>query len=308
MCMSSRYIVGDWGSTRLRLYLIEQEQVVAQCEGPGISFLKSPAAESLAAAVRPWLDQSPSLELILGGMASSRGGLRELAYVRAPAGSGDWLRGARRLSVGPLSVLLATGVQCGNPSDGYEVMRGEEAQTFGAIELNPHLASNPQRLVLPGTHTKWVDVTDSVITQFRTAITGELYALLREHSSLLNANLEQQEKNSQEFDHGFSAGNLHATAKNGGLLTSLFQTRTEQLLQDRTHSWASGFLSGLLISHELATMRGSVADVRPVTIIGAPAIALLYQRVFKAAGIPAGVLDGAECARRGLRLLREQHQ
>ncbi len=63
------------------------------------------------------------------------------------------------------------------------VLRGEETQVFGALELEPDLAAEAL-LVLPGTHSKWVRVRDGRLTDFATYMTGELFAVLREHSIL----------------------------------------------------------------------------------------------------------------------------
>jgi 2-dehydro-3-deoxygalactonokinase len=306
MTLSERYIVGDWGTTRLRLYLIEQGQVAAVREGAGIGRLQAAPAEVLLEETRPWVEPQPSVDVMLGGMASSRGGLQELPYVRVAAGAGEWMRGAKRIAIGPLNVVLATGVQCGGPADGFDVMRGEEAQIFGAIQIQPALGLGSQRLVLPGTHTKWVNVADAAITQFRTAITGELYALLREHSTLLKANPHEPD-DPEQFDQGFDAGTTQSMAANVGLLSVLFRTRTEQLLQDRTRSWASGFLSGLLIGYEMVSMLKKPFDSAPLTIIGAPSLAVLYQRALAGYGVSSRVLDGAQCACRGLQLLRDQY-
>ena len=62
-----------------------------------------------------------------------------------------------------------------------DVMRGEETQVFGALQI---LGLSDARLVLPGTHSKWVAVKDHQITDFSTWMTGEFYALLRQHSIL----------------------------------------------------------------------------------------------------------------------------
>ena len=172
--------------------------------------------------------------------------------------------------------------------------------------MHPALGRGSQRLVLPGTHTKWVNVAEAAITQFRTAITGELYALLREHSSLLKVSAHETD-DQEQFDQGFGASTTQNMGADVSLLSSLFRTRTEQLLQGHNRNWASGFLSGLLVGYEVVSMLKKPFDAAPLTIIGALSLALLYQRVLAGYGVTARVLDGDECARRGLQLLRDQY-
>ena len=305
--MSEQYILGDWGTTHLRLYLIEQCQVTRVREAAGIGHLSAPPAEVLTSEIEAWVGRAQSMDVVLSGMASARNGLAELPYVRAPAHLDEWVQGARCLGIGPLNVLLATGIQCGDDTNGFDVMRGEETQFFGATQIDPALCDGSQCLVLPGTHTKWVDAAKGAIVQFRTAVTGELYGLLREHSSLLKAS-PRKEEDPEQFDRGFALGSELGMQVNVSLLTTLFRTRTAQLLQGRTHAWASGFLSGLLISYELATMKNTLMQTQPTTVIGEAHLASLYQRVFRARGVSVRVLDGAECARRGLTLLRDQRK
>ena len=61
-------------------------------------------------------------------------------------------------------------------------MRGEETQILGLLD---ELAGDgPHALCLPGTHSKWATVEHGRITTFHTAMTGELYAVLTQHSLL----------------------------------------------------------------------------------------------------------------------------
>jgi 2-dehydro-3-deoxygalactonokinase len=65
-------------------------------------------------------------------------------------------------------------------------MRGEETQLFGALHLlGPDAADGCY--VLPGTHSKWVRLHAGRITELRTYMTGELFALLRQHGTLASA-------------------------------------------------------------------------------------------------------------------------
>jgi 2-dehydro-3-deoxygalactonokinase len=301
-----RCVLGDWGTSRLRLYLLDGEVVIDRCVGPGIASLASASAgtrvETLAGLVAPWTDASGPLRIVLCGMAGSRNGLMEVPYASLPANADEWSGASGNLDAGSLRMTIAAGV-CSKD----DVMRGEETQVFGAMYLDPELANCRALLLLPGTHSKWVTLCRGSITGFRTAITGEMYSLLHDHSTLLmagHAAAPSPEGSDEERAAGFEAGTASSRTLDGGLTSALFAVRTAQLLDNRSIAWAGGYLSGLLIGHEIASM-SEVFGAIPVRIIGDPELATLYQRAFGLSAPDIRILDGTECAMAGLRFLRE---
>ena len=77
-----------------------------------------------------------------------------------------------------IAVQLVPGLKQVQPAD---VMRGEETQIAGALALMPGFDGV---LCLPGTHSKWVHVSAGEVVSFQTYMTGEMFALLSEHSVL----------------------------------------------------------------------------------------------------------------------------
>lgn len=308
---SQRYVLGDWGTSRLRLFLLENDDVVNTCEGPGIGMLTAASAEArletLSRLVAPWTDDEP-IHVLLGGMAGSRNGLFEVPYAALPADSAGWSRAARTAETRHMQVTIAAGLRSSDESTGADIMRGEETQIFGAMQLDPALRRGTHVLLLPGTHSKWVEITDGSITRFRTAMTGELYALLRDSSTLLKTDAAQGSaagENNAERDEGFGAGVARSADMQGGLSAALFEARAAQLVHHRSKSWAAGFLSGLLIGHEIAAMLGSFRNTGAVRLVGNPGLVSLYQAVFSKHGIDARALGGAQCAIAGLSSLRD---
>lgn len=285
----------DWGSSRLRAFLEVGGMVSDRRDGPGIAVPGGGRPqEVLSALLEPWRARY-RLEVFLCGMAGSRNGLVEVPYIRAPAAAAVWRQGARRIRVGDLEVSVAPGLQTENFHGAPDVMRGEEAQIFGALALERRLATGSHVIVLPGTHSKWVQVSDGLIVCFHTALTGELFELLCTHSSLLRAGGGGE---AQAGDDGFEAG-LRAGAR-GALLAELFQTRAAQLVGGRGAHWARAFLSGMLIGAEAAAMV-SMLECTAVTVIGECSLAALYLRAVSARGISAQSLDGERCVLAGLR-------
>src|SRR5262249_39761769 len=134
-----------------------------------------------------WLGTYGPLPLVLCGMAGSRNGWKEAAYIPCPAGSDALRASLLRFHDGELAVSIVPGGSCTNRLGAPDVMRGEETQIAGALALRPDLAEGRHLLCLPGTHTKWAYVENGRLSDFLTAMTGELFALLRDHSMLAKA-------------------------------------------------------------------------------------------------------------------------
>lgn len=293
---SQRRVLCDWGSSRLRAFLDVDGIIVDRREGPGISALNMPPHLALREAVDLWHAAEGFDQVVMCGMVGSRNGLIEVPYVPAPVGSRAWTDHSVSHRAGELDLTIAPGVRGLNYSDAPDVMRGEETQIFGAFQCDPALMQGHRLLLLPGTHSKWVDVRDGHISRFHTFITGEVFALLRDYSSLLRAGDSEGES-----EAGFAAG-LERGGK-AGVAESLFEARSAQLLLGRTLGWGRGFLSGVLIGNEVATILRARRIHGPVTLIGEPKLSALYRRALAANEIDTTELDGDLCVIAGLRLL-----
>ena len=73
--MKRRCVIGDWGSTHLRLWLVENDGIAARADGPGISRLAEPAAATLSGLLKNWRSAGSIAEVTLCGMAGAPGGL-----------------------------------------------------------------------------------------------------------------------------------------------------------------------------------------------------------------------------------------
>ncbi|HZD53280.1 MAG TPA: 2-dehydro-3-deoxygalactonokinase [Woeseiaceae bacterium] len=299
-------VLGDWGTSRLRLYLVNDGRIAHTCEGPGTAALagSSPEArlEVLTSLVRPWGADREALPVWLAGMAGSRNGLFEVPCAGLPADCKAWARAAESRDIGALRITTAAGIAARGPAD---VMRGEETQVFGALALEPALATGRQLAVLPGTHSKWIEIADGWIARFRTALTGELYALLCEKSILLRAAAEAQPDDiERDQSAGFDAGVARSADADAALLPTLFETRAVQVLEGRSRNWAAGFLSGLLIGHEIRELSALFDTSGVVSVIGESELSMHYERVLARRGIESRVFDGGQCTVAGLMRLQ----
>jgi 2-dehydro-3-deoxygalactonokinase len=292
-------IFGDWGTSRLRLYLRQGKSVLDRRDGPGIGALQASPRETFLDLVGDWREAKPSLALLCG-MVGSRNGWAEAAYAPCPASAADIRERLLHLDADGLPVAIVPGLSCRNALGGPDVMRGEETQILGALALNPDLAKGRHLLALPGTHTKWVVVEDGAITSFLTAPVGELYALLREHSILAKA----APGDGPESPEGFARGVARIVEQGPARLPHLiFETRSRQLLDGLPKDEAMGFLSGLLIGGDVAATSSWFGDLGQVSLIGAPALSALYAQAIAAHGGSSAAVDGDSAVLAGLTTL-----
>jgi len=285
----------DWGITQLRAYQIDSRgAMLASRSAPkGIMAVAGgDFAGALESVIGDWLEQEPE-PILMSGMIGSRQGWVEAPYATCPARPAEvaaalaevsWGRG-RRGSICP-------GLTCRDDDGVPDVMRGEEVQVFGALALE---ADGTAAICHPGTHSKHVSVQAGAVTGFTTFMTGEMFAVLREHS-ILGRTMTAGPADWKAFDEGIARAPQRA-----GLLHHLFGARTRVLMGDLMPASEADYLSGMLIGHEILAAGGS----GPVIVIGAPELAEHYLRAFKILGRTARALPGETATVRGLRLIHD---
>ncbi|HEY1892198.1 MAG TPA: 2-dehydro-3-deoxygalactonokinase [Steroidobacteraceae bacterium] len=298
-----RYIAGDWGTSRLRLSLCLADRVLETREGPGIGALREPAGEALRPLIAGWREAHGPLPLLLCGMVGSRNGWREAPYVPCPTDMRALGRSALRFDADGAPVAIAPGLSCKSRLGSPDVMRGEETQIAGALALHPEIGTGSQLLCLPGTHIKWAYLEDGQVRDFLTALTGELFALLRDSSTLLRATHAGATAQGAPADaqDGFEQGVADASAPPSTLLHALFGVRSRQLLDGRSHEWARAYLSGLLIGSDVRGAIPLFGARDQAVVIGDGALNERYAYVLRRQNIAASCLDGEQCALAGLR-------
>ena len=293
-----RLIGVDWGTSSCRAYLMDAAGriLASKSTDKGIMQVKGGAfAETLNALIGGW--RHPGLPVILSGMIGSRQGWIEAPYVTVPA-SFDEIAKALVRHPEDGDIHIAPGLAQDVAGQAPDVMRGEETQIIGAVGE----ASDRQLLVMPGTHSKWVLVEDRKIVWFATFMTGELFAVLKNHSILgrlmvIGDGEPDLKENRPAFEQGLDA----AEALPGGLLQHLFSARTLGLFDRLSEGAIAPYLSGLLIGHEIADALGNLdkaSGLPPITVIGASALANRYVDALGHAELDAEY-DGEDSAALG---------
>ena len=158
--MDDASLIGlDWGSSRLRAYLLSRDGAVLETRSSdaGASRLAVGAAGDARAAlferhlrelVADWL--APGRPIIACGMVGSAHGWREAAYVPCPVDLNDLHRHLTlvRGSDG-LELWIVPGASYRPAALAPDVMRGEETQVIGALAQHAAWATGAS-IVLPG--------------------------------------------------------------------------------------------------------------------------------------------------------------
>jgi 2-dehydro-3-deoxygalactonokinase len=298
---STSFLAVDWGTTNLRAWVVAADgSVTADRDFPlGVSRLApGEAARSFKDTVRPALG-AQGLPAIACGMVGSNMGWEQVNYFDCPADLETLAGGLRRVAGEDPPVWIVPGLRCRRSDGAPDVMRGEETQVLGWAAGDPERSRGERLVCHPGTHAKWVRLRDGRIERFVTAMTGELFDVLRKHSVL---QVRESDDDVAAFDEG-----LKAAGDGGALASRLFTARSRVVGGDMAPAAVKSYLSGLLIGAEIAAvpaLLGAAPD-EPVTLIGDETLCRRYHRALEARGTAVVAYDGDAAALAGLTALFE---
>ncbi len=297
--MPSIFVNCDWGTSRFRLRAIHATpwQLLSEYrsdDGTASIAAHHPATERprafeaiLAAGLTP-LAAEPGQTLagapiLVSGMASSSIGWRELPYATLPQpinGAGLVWRELPpvRSVLGEHRVLLISGIR-----GDADILRGEETELIGIFASPGFTSLTADCLVIkPGTHSKHLRVRDGHLVDFQTYMTGELFAVLSEHSVLQHS---VGEVAASSGDPAFEADFLTGveTGCRFALAAALFRVRTRQVLDSLPASANRAFLSGVLIGAELSGVRHTKGV--PIVLAATEPMATSYRRALEHLGL-----------------------
>ena len=295
------WVAVDWGTSNLRAWGMDAtgNPVFSRSSPDGMGKLtreQYPAA--LAGLLKDAVDH-PVYALICG-MAGARQGWLEAPYLDAPADLRTLETGAvaPQMPDAAISPSILPGV-CVRDVGFEDVMRGEETQLLGLAALQPGFSG---LVVMPGTHSKWALLDGTRLTRFSSAMTGEIFEVLKTHSVLRHS--LQGELDGPDRDIGFDAGLDLGLDKPERLTATLFKVRAGSLLSGRSAPWCAGFLSGLLIGAESGGQRDWIGTTE-IPLIGSVAVSKLYQRGFRRFGVSSRIIDATDATLAGLKAARQ---
>ncbi len=282
----------DWGTSTFRIRLLRGEAapalVAERSSAAGVvvfahgaeaeyrSFLSREISALFAGAHLP-AEPAP---VLLSGMITSSLGWKQPPYAELPFpldGSAAVIERDRlETPYGGHDLVFVSGVK-----GSEEVMRGEECELVG-VYAHPEAArfAGSSVALLPGTHSKVLEINSAQLTRFRTFLTGELFDVLCRHSILRHsvAGVDADAEPGPSFEEG-----IERVARRG-LLGSLFSVRARQLLDGVAPAASHAYLSGLVIGDELTTLLRLYPPDVPLLMCGNARLARLYRRGLLALG------------------------
>jgi 2-dehydro-3-deoxygalactonokinase len=281
----------DWGTSNLRAWHFDAAGAITEAREAPYGILRLPEGgfdAAFAEVVGEWIADGEKAALI-AGMAGSRQGWLEVPYLDCPAGVEEIAGATRLLPIAPATVRIVPGLRCRDAQGVPDMMRGEET---ALIALLARLGGREATICLPGTHSKWARVGGGRVLDFTTAMTGEVFAALLQHTILRHSCAPPVPGDS--LPPGFMAGVAQAK-QSGGMLHQLFGLRARGLMGEMAPADGAGFLSGLLIGHDVsAALEQGVTP--PIILDGADELLRLYAAALDAWGIPYEAAAGEPAA------------
>lgn len=266
---SASFLAIDWGTTNRRTYAIDVNGRVLATERDDQGVLAM-APEEFAADVAAIRSRMGDLPVLCAGMVGSSRGWVDVPYLECPADLVALASELHWVEAGRTAII--PGLAMRDPHH-PNVMRGEEVQLLGAVEAG----SAPRNALLcqPGTHCKWARITDGQVRSFRTALTGEMFAMLQRKSLLA------------DFLHGAVADGPNfraglALAPSADLLDALFSERAAVLLGLTDKDAVAARVSGLLIGCDVAAQRLEAGE--SVYLLADDVLAGLYAAAIDTVG------------------------
>jgi len=300
-----RFIVADWGTTRFRGYLVENETIIDEVSSEeGVSALQS--GEHRGVFMRQcggWLEAEPDAPVLLVGMGGSREGWTMAPYASCPAGPAEVAAAMIPVDLdNGRKAHIVPGLTCEPAPGAYDVMRGEETLVLGSGVEDGIVCS-------PGTHPNWIQMRGGRVQRFATYMTGEMYALLREHSMIGRPATEPEDP--RGFDLGLDAAARNGDADNQrvGLLHLLFGARAAVVSGHMATGLLAPYLSGLLTGDEINGALSQFGKPSSVTILADAPRADLYIHALARHGIATQVRAPRQALIAGLaRIVRTHSQ
>lgn len=292
-----RLIAADWGTTNLRIWLLNSagDVIAERSSDMGISSVSPDRFERVFEAELSKMEAPRDLPAVVCGMAGSRQGWIEAPYFQTPVPLSGITGGAVSVPGSPRSVLVVPGVaQSGGRAP--DVMRGEETQLAGIHEIS----AGEHWICLPGTHSKWVNVSAGRLERFKTFMTGDLFSAVAQ-STVLRHSIDMSTDSISASDPNYLSWMEDALSAPEMLTSRLFEIRAGGLLGDMSGPEAAAALSGLLIGTEIGAAKRILGpDQHLCRLVASGTLLPLYHTALERAGFAVEIHDGKEAVRNGL--------
>lgn len=277
--MKAEWIAVDWGASRLRVWAMQGEDVIA--ERVSDNELGNPNQQGFELALRElvedWIGEA-SVNAIVCGMLGAGQDWAKAPYNTVPASPLAQSLVKLQSTDPRLQIYGVPGLGQDRPAD---VMHREETLIAGFLSQNENWDGV---ICLPGPQTKWVHISANEVVSFQTFMTGEIFDFLSSTSELRHSIGGGWDKTAffDAMDETLSRPETFAA--------KLFSIRAQDLLEVQGVEMARARLSGLLVGVELAAARPYWLG-QQIAMIGADSLVSVYAQALERQGAPVVLHD-----------------
>jgi len=289
-----KLIIVDWGTSNFRAQVLNEKLEVVHSLSSNEGMLqvqKNEFHSYLINILKDYLEEDSII--IMSGMVGSMNGWIETPYVHCDASLSLLSKELLKIPNIKENIYIVPGVKS-LKNKKIDLMRGEEVQVFGALKL---LNKKNAMFILPGTHSKWVEVKEEMIIDFNTNMTGEVFNLLSS-KSLLAKSISSHVINKGTFKKG-----LELSFTNTGLLNQIFQARAQGSILGEHNVYS--FLSGIIIGNEIKEMN-KVYNCKEVIIVGSSSLNDLYTQALDFYKIKIQSVDAGLASQESMKILYKE--
>lgn len=285
------WIAIDWGTTNFRAWLIKDNKVLKEIIKPdGIKNIPNKNFEDILIKNIKFLKKiKRKIKIISCGMIGSRQGWVDTGYEKKLNFKKNNLIKVKTKNKN-LDFYIVKGLSQKNP---YEVIRGEETQVLGYLNHNKTFSGF---ICLPGTHSKWIKVSNGKLIKFKTYMTGELYEIISKNS-ILKHSINDKKINTKIFKNSI----LISQESNFNIFDYLFEFRSRTLLSKKKFYPKSELLA-YLIGSEINLNIQNIRDSK-IIIIGSNYNSKLYSQAMQVLKINTTIIDSKKVTINGLKTL-----
>jgi len=285
------WIAIDWGTTNFRAWFIKGKKIIKEINEPyGIKNISDKNYENILIKILKIPKKTNNkINIISCGMIGSKQGWFNTGYEKNLNLIKNNLVKVKTKNKF-LDFYIVKGLAQNSP---YDVMRGEETQALGYLQINKKFTGF---LCLPGTHSKWIKINQGKLIKFKTYMTGELHEIISRHTILKHSLIEKKISKSI-----FKQSVLLSQKKNFNFFDHLFEFRSRNLLSNKKY-FPKSELIGYLIGSEIKSNINNIKNNK-VIIIGSNYNSKLYSQAMQVLKIKNSIVDSTNVTIIGLKTL-----
>ena len=293
-------VLVDWGTSSFRLWLVDREGRIAgrRSSNEGMRVALEKGFDGILESHLAALGAPADAPALVCGMAGAKGAWAEAGYIDLPANLEGVAQRATAVPGASRNVFILPGLAKRDPACA-DVIRGEETMVLGA-SLKAGSEAGERLYCQPGTHSKWISMTGSTVSDFRTYMTGELFDAISNHTIIRQSVESADAEPAFAADGPFGDAIRAAGAQPERFTNLLFGIRGSAILFGARADESRETLSGILIGMELAGELKQRGNDAAVALIASGVLNQCYEAAFTALGVSYRTHDAEELVLAGL--------